>query len=198
MPVETRYFRSDQHTVNGLTANALLTSQSGTAGQTSAFLDRNCFGIRVWIRHQDGTEEEVTPGSAVAVRCASRSSGIYSATWNCPQRTLQPTDAIVIRVYQDSTVPPTYQIGEWVTEQLNTTILNSATWTVYYYVEYRYSYTTRHLPDCSYVIIEYHRWYFAYDTSTYNSRIENFTYGIAPPAPPVKRFIGDALAHVVV
>jgi len=194
MPVETRYFRSDQHTVNGLTANALLTSQSGTAGETTATLNQDYFGIRVWIRHQDGSETEVTSGNAVAVIHAGPSSGIYSATWNCPQRTLQPTDAIVVRVYQGAVVPPSNQIGEWITEQLNTTILNSATWTVFYYIGYAYS--SRHLIDCDYAITE--RWRFAYDTSTYNSRIENFTYGIAPPPPPVKRFIGDALAHVVV
>jgi hypothetical protein len=58
-------------------------------------------------------------------------------------------------------------LDTWQTEQLSTTVLNSATWTVYYYAQ------------LSIVSGSPKKWtpMFIFDTSTYDSRIEGFKYG---------------------
>lgn len=68
----TMYFRgtSSIHTVNGLTAYGLLSSQASTNDGRLAYSSAsNVFqvGIRVWVRHSDGSESEVTSGSPVAI-----------------------------------------------------------------------------------------------------------------------------------
>jgi hypothetical protein len=195
MPVETRYFRSDSQTVNGLTANKLLTSQSGAAGYVTS---DQFIGIRVWRRLADGTEIEITGGTAVAIADTDTADGIYSATWNCPETQLNPTDVIVVRVYSGGASPPTTLRGTWITEQLGALKLDASTWTVYYYSDYTHTKRTRHLPDCSSEQLELELWTFRFDTATYNSCIEGFAWSPAPPPVGVPRYIGDSLAGAVI
>jgi len=68
---ETFYFRSDTTTVNGLSANKLLTSQSGTAGYNTrtdtdpeGAITREYWGIRVFKRSSSGVETEITNSQA--------------------------------------------------------------------------------------------------------------------------------------
>ena len=163
--------RSDSQTVNGLSAYKLGTSQTGTAGSVKIMdlipVTTIYLGIRVWIRSASGSETEVTSGSAVAIAYSS-GTALISATWSCPSKTLASTDCIVIRVYAGSSSPPTNLEAVFVTEQLGAQSLDSATWTVYYYL-YR---TAQGGGNYAY----YYRW----DTSTYNSRITSFTWTGSP------------------
>ena len=103
---ETRYMRSDQHTINGLTAYKLDITQTSSnvfVGQNYVGDDfeSGSWGIRVWKRTTSGAETEVTSGAPQAqVSRVSKSSGIQSATWVCPQTTLNLIpDSTVVRVY---------------------------------------------------------------------------------------------------
>lgn len=138
-PTEVRYMRGDLWTINGLYGFKLQTVQSATgqlvlvsySGDVTGY-----WGSRVWKRASNGTETEITSGDAVAV--VSRNSdgaGLQSATWNCPETSLASTDAIVVRVYMDTSNPPATLRREFVTEQLGASKLDAETWTFYYYTE---------------------------------------------------------------
>jgi len=163
--VNNRFMRGDQQTVNGLTAYKLATAQSSTAqSYSTSYMGSQTvyWGIRVWLRHADGSENEVTSGTPVAqVSRSSNGYGIQSSTWVCPFRLLASTDAIVVRVY--IMVGPYPASTSFVTEQLGALCLYPSTWTVYYYTKRtsnQYSTTG----------------YFYWGTQTYNSRIENLQY----------------------
>lgn len=190
MTVETRYFRSDIDTVNGLTTEKLRITQSGTSGykertinDPEVSIQRVYFGIRVWKRSSAGAETEITVGTPVAsVYRNSAGQGIQSSTWNCPQTVLSSTDNVVIRLYYGTMEEGTVfwfspAIGTWHTEQLNATVLNTATWTVYYYTWLQIVGGTPKTWT----------WRFYFDTATYNSHISNVTYGESPaPSANVK------------
>jgi len=166
--VSARYMRSDTHTINGLQAYKLNTSQ------TASYLETNVtetesntvyWGIRVWKRNSAGTETEVTSGTPVAQVSRSTSGyGIQSATWNCPNTTLASTDSIVVRVYCMNS-------GNWIlqatftTKRLNAQTADPATWHVYYWTKRNY------ISGGLGKTIGYFRW----GTPTYNSRTEDFT-----------------------
>ena len=164
---ETRYMRSSEHTVNGLTTYHL------DITQTSSYLEKNSsingqkpctWGIRVWKRDSDGIETEITNGSKVAtVSRSENGQGMQNNTWNCPQTSLTSTDAIVIRVYVSFAGGGDNLLGEIVTEQLNASQLESATWTVYYWTRRDWN------PPFTNA-------YWRFGDPTHNSRIENFNY----------------------
>jgi hypothetical protein len=172
--------RSDQQTVNGLTAYKLGTSQTTIeiSVEISTTLAATCYaGIRVFVRHADGSETELTAGTPVAqVSRTASGSGIQSNTWNCPQTVLQSTDAIVVRVYLKSGTGAWNEVAVFITEQLNAQSLDAMKWTVYYYTS-KY----RDVEGAWY-------WAFYFGTSTYNSRIENFGWA---PAGILVRIIAD-------
>jgi len=169
MVSETRYFRSDSATVNGLNCRKLLTARSGTAGElTINVYEGNVtvtqyLGIRVWVRTVDGVETEVDPVAVKAIGSRGTSGLTAAATYTPTQTVLNATDSIVVRVYTDDFSPPTTYRGVWQTEQLNETQLDALEWSVYYYVRKSYSggITT---------------YRFSFDTATYNSRIDNFSH----------------------
>lgn len=169
--VETRYF---------VTSNGLALSQTGGEGDSVMRTytgDLTCYvGIRVWRLLANATEIEITSGTPVAIVTWSTSDSSWhteSATWNCSETTLLLTDKIKTRVYQKGGT------GSWVTdstkekyqtEALSTTILNLATWTVYYSV-FRQKISTKTY------------WTFGWDASPWlMSRIAGFTYGVASSA----------------
>jgi hypothetical protein len=163
MPVETRYMRGDQHAVNGLTAYILGVSQSDIPKSGLKRAVGTYYGIRVYKRSANGTQTEITPGQAVAIVQSVEESGYLSATWDCPETALTPTDAIVVEVWEGATSPPSTAIeATFITEQLGASKLDAATWTVYYYIYYYGR------PPVGV--------YFYWGTPTYNSRIENFTW----------------------
>jgi hypothetical protein len=150
--------------------------QLGTAQTTSyrkndLFVDGLTIGIRVWGIKSDETEEEITAGSSVATVTGPSATVTLSATWNCPS-TVQYV-AFFIIVYR-GTVPMQdldpasgglYFI--FMTEDLNAP-LQAATWTVYYAFYY-----DAFLDQT----------FFCFGTTTYNSRIANFTWGVPVAAP---------------
>jgi len=194
MVSETRWFRNEQATVNGLTTYLLALSKitNGTYAivrTDSPFLpESTSIGIRVWVRHSDGTETEVTAGSPVAISSLPTGSSITttSSTWNCPQTSLAETDSIVVRVYGN--VPTWKLIEEFTTEVLNAVSLDSATWTVYY----TWSTPYRQVAPFRY------RWgiNFYWD-GDYESRIENFSWSTAVVVTPLRIIIGDSIASVI-
>jgi PKD repeat protein len=154
---KTLWFREDNHTVNGLTANKLNQTSSENA-ETGYIACANLvypivayWGIRVWIRSSSGTETEVTSGTPVAqVSRLNDGEGIQSGTWSCPAKSMSLTDAIVVRVYgeipmngigwtlfQEVGIENDYSI--FITDQLTSTGLIASIWTIHYYTAY-YSY----------------------------------------------------------
>jgi len=170
MPVETRYMRSDLQTVNGLTACILGLTQSAQEAQTSAYCSGipTYTGVRAWIYIRDANGNETLLGSC-EVRRTGDGEGLQSVEWSCPQKSLNPTDAIVVRAvaFAGGTESP---VHPFITEQLGTTILNAVTWTFWLWNQRYYDSKL----DQTYS-------YFRYGIIDYNSRIENFTYGEAPP-----------------
>jgi hypothetical protein len=184
LTVETRYFRSDTQTVNGLTAYKLLPTNTTLYTEKGVARYYAYVGIRVWKRSAAGVETEITGGKAVAIVAYGTTYAVRSATWSCPSTPLASTDAIVVRVYDcDSDGTVGALIAEFTTEQLGAKSLDASTWTVYYWL--------------CYVIVEYVEYVqFRFGDSTYNSRIENFAWTPAPVGVP--RYIGDSLAGAVV
>jgi hypothetical protein len=186
MPIETRYMRSDQHTVNGLLAYKLGTSQSATLLSVLINVyDRNVyvtqyFGIKVWKRDVNGVETLIADIGAIA---SASSSGLISGTINIPLISLNSTDAIVVEVYADDFSPPTTLRATFITEQLGAQSLNASTWTVYYYLYRAYAAATQQTS-----------YFFRFGTSTYNSHIENFAWTPVPVA--VKKPIMNGLVYV--
>ena len=168
-----RYMRGDTHTVNNLTAYQLATDQSDVAKSSSnGYMGWSTvsWGIRVWVRHANGTETELTSGTSVAI--VSRSldgEGLQSNTWTCPETQLAVTDAIVVRVYIMVGPYPESGSRSFVTEQLGATKLEQATWTVYYYTK---RVSTHGGPYCPPTTTGYFYW----GTTTYNSHIQNIQY----------------------
>jgi hypothetical protein len=178
MPVETRYFRGDTHTVNGLTAYILGTTQSDTPKSVSHQIegwgyDNGQAGIQVWKRNAAGVETEITGGTPVAIVTKAPDAGaIVSATWACPSTSLASTDAIVVRVYIKLEGETTWTLAAtFITEQLGAQSLDAATWTVYYYIRVVYD------PSSDSTAVNFY-----WGTATYNSRIANFTWTPAPVA----------------
>lgn len=167
--ISPRYMRGDLHSVNGLEAYKLDTTQSNIykVSTVTAYQHNTVYwGIRVWKRSTEGVETEITSGTPVAqVNRSVDGQGIQTATWNCPNINFSSTDSIVIRVYCNNG-------GSWIlqatftTDQLGAESLDAGTWTVYYWTKRMYAFLSGRQTT-----IGYFRW----RTTTYNSRIENFT-----------------------
>jgi len=198
-PSETRWYRNEQHTVNGLTAYKLALETIGVQGSggkvITSYLLPQCaqVGIRVWRRLEDGTEEEITNGSPVASCFAPMgvSKVTYSASWTCPTTTLNLTDAIVVRVYGNLGTGFSL-LKAFITEQLNASQLNNATWTVYYTLSTPYSYNPR--------LGTYRAGVYFYFDGTNQSRIENFTYTVGITTHKIGRLATNILIrpHAIV
>jgi hypothetical protein len=186
MPVEIRYFKNADVTVNGLSAYALATDLAGTVTSTYKYIATYYAGatvaIDVAVRHADGTETGIISKGAQVTVAQGDSYVLKSATVNAPQTSLASTDSVVVRVYcQLGTT--WYLIGSSVftTEQLGASSLDAATWTVYYYLS-----MSGTVGKNTYV-------YFIWDGS-YQSRIEGFAWSAVPVT--VKKPIMDGLVYV--
>lgn len=119
-------------------------------------------GIRVWRRTSTGVENEITPERPVALVYMSdvtESRELWN-TWTAPEYALNPTDRIVVRVYDSFN----NTLATFVTEELGASKLDAeTTWTVYYYFE-------RFFDGEDYYI------YWCWGANTCNSRIEGFSY----------------------
>ena len=160
--VETRYCTSTSETYKGITVKKLLTTNTASDLAASIAYGRR-FGVRVWKTNTSETETEITSGTPVATVIHAGTSdddGEYSATWACPETVLASTDRILVRVYSSKVPVTSWQlIQSFITEALGASKLNSATWTVYYYL---------YLSGTAVL--------FRYGSSTYPSRITNFVW----------------------
>jgi hypothetical protein len=161
-----RYFRGDQQTINGLLAYILGTSQSSTLQVASGMASGRLavvWSSDVVVRHADGSE--TTIGTKIAqVSRATNTEGIQSASWTCLLTNVVPTDAVVIKVYDKYGAAGAWNLrATFITEQLGASQLDNVAWTFYYY--------TYRLYDGSDTYGD-----FMWGTSTYNSRMENFTW----------------------
>lgn len=166
-----RYMRSDTKSVNGLNAyllNATETTSYQDAGNANS--GRNAYwGIRAWIRHANGVEQEITldgqTGTPKAVVARGSGSGMLSATTSVSQSVLQTTDSLVVRVYFRTSGSSWGEVAAFTTEQLGSTTLTGCSWTVYYYTWAQYykegGYTAGH---------------FYWGSPARNSRIQNLQY----------------------
>jgi len=156
--------RSDTHTINGLLEGA---------SDTDFYI-----GIRVYIRHVDESETEITDGTSVAIaHIGSGVDGIYtiSASWDCPETALASTDAIKVDVRclcgvaWDEEVAVT--IATFITEQLVATQLDANEWTVYYRIR-RDHYTIGSPP----FQLDFYDYYFRFGIDGDDSYITGFKW----------------------
>lgn len=170
-PIESRYMRNDQWTVNGLTAYKLwITQSSGNPliierydDSYSAVDSKWCIDV---VKRTSGSSETVIGSKVAVVTRTSLGFGMQSATWDCPQTALSVTDSIVIKVYQKWSFESSYSLlRTFTTEQLGSSQLDAYTWTVYYW-------TAWSDDGMEYVAV------FEHGISTFNSRIEGFKYTV--------------------
>lgn len=168
-----RYMRTDTHTVNGLTAYKLGVTRSASSLFYTKTADGSLtvyWGVRAWVRHSNGVEQEISldgqTGTPKAVVSRSTTGGgMQSNTVNVAQTTLQSTDSLVVRVYMKLGSGSWNLCATFTTEQLQATKINSATWTVYYHTDRFWSSSTNRTTGKFY-----------WGTATYNSRIQNLRY----------------------
>ncbi|MFX0173733.1 MAG: archaellin/type IV pilin N-terminal domain-containing protein [Candidatus Hodarchaeota archaeon] len=167
---EVRYMRNQDSTTPGYMELGIAQTTNGQEiqeVQTGLYRPSVTWGIRVFIRHSNGTETEITPGSWVNTVTKSTEIGNIqsSNTWQVPETDLDPTDAIVIRVYVEIQGYSRRELVAFKTEELGAIKLKSSYWTVYYWtrIDYQqFGFRTRS--------------YFGFGDSTYNSHITNIQY----------------------
>ena len=185
---ESRYHRSDMHTVNGLNAYKLGTTNSASKSYIESHkelvLYYGCpymslpvyYNSDIYIRHSNGAQTLL--GSSIA-QTARQSiiaeEGYQSNTWSCPKTSLSPTDAIrvtenvVVRSYSETTTTRNF-----ITEQLDSVMLEATTWTFNRYTWYN---TFCISPGDTFSGTRGRTYY---GSSSYNTRIEGFSYTPAP------------------
>ena len=175
---ETRYFRSDTATVNGLTTEILGTSNSATFGNRTLLINdaeasatRYYWGHRTYYRTSGGVETEITSGVSNLFYRSSIGVGWQNVNWSCPQTSISSTDSIVVKVYASLwSSAEGYAwtlLDTWQTGQLGTTIINANPWN---FTVWTYLAITTGPPK---------KWTGAiyFGNSTYDSRILGFKYG---------------------
>lgn len=162
--IETRYYRADEHTVNGLQTHNLGTTQTSTPSMlyslTNYYETDGVYSSDVKIRHNDETETLIASAVAETTRTTD-GEGYQSATWSCPETSLSPDDAILIGENWNAT-----DYGaEIITEQLGASKLTANSWTFT-----RYTFRNYDSGNDRTTTRVYH------GDSTYNTRIEDFAY----------------------
>ena len=168
--VETRYYRAESWTVNGLNTNKLLPAKGTTSTNTALIGTGNVtvtWGSRVFIRHADSSETELTSGVPVAEVSRSSAGGpsIQSATWTCPNYSLALTDALIVRVYMKHGTGSYVLAITCISEQLNGSNIYSTTWNFDYYTQWQYV-----------TVPNFTRGYIYYGGATYSSGANNFRW----------------------
>jgi len=164
-----RYMRSDTQTINGLGAYVLNIPESTSSASVTQVGSGTGYswGIRAFVRHSNGSEQEISlngqTGTPQAV--VTGGSGLDSATVSVSQTGLQQTDSLVIRVYAEVGTSGWTLEATFTTEQLQATTLQATTWTMYYYITGTYN---RGLKATSST--------FYWGTTTYESRIQNLQH----------------------
>jgi hypothetical protein len=165
MPTETRYFTSTTTTVNGLSGYSLGKTQSTTSKYISASVSGYVSSADFYVR-----VGKVSPGNIQTIildwtlhsTVLEGSLGYFSTNLTIPTANLSSSDAIFVDV--KIVIGSASTTGTWVTEVLNATQV-SETWTFTLYLYCLYY-------DEGNTTIA--RFYFG--STTYNSRILNFTW----------------------
>jgi hypothetical protein len=162
-----RYMRGDTQTINGLNAYSLNIpeSTSSTSVTQSGLESAPSWGIRVFVRHSDGTETEVVlDGQTGTPKAVVSGSDMQSANTSVSQTTLQSTDSLVVRVYIWLGADNGWSLcASFTTEQLQASTLQATTWTVFYSVHTTFNRLSGYTGTF-------------YWGNTYNSRIQNLQY----------------------
>jgi len=175
---EERWMRSDQDTVNGLTTYKWGTSaSSSTVEVNTGELEEPgyCYyKVKIYKRSKTGVETLICEGAQVNYSTGTGNTTTIYSTLNIPETSLEDTDAIVVKVYADTTInPPTTLRATFISEVLDANKLPAHTVTVYYRVRRaRYD-----MGGGEYDYLFYYR----FGTSTDNSRITNFQYQVSDP-----------------
>ncbi|MBU4144229.1 MAG: right-handed parallel beta-helix repeat-containing protein [Candidatus Thermoplasmatota archaeon] len=93
------------------------------------------WGMRVWTKTAAEVETELTSGSADAIVYRDiDGEGMQVGTWTPPLTALDPTDSVVVRIYQgrDEAFPTTL-VGTFTSQPINATQLINTTWNVNYF-----------------------------------------------------------------
>ena len=171
MIIETRYMRSDQHTINKQYLNYKLLPTPTSIGEASMQVELGDYslqwGVRVFKVSEAGVRTEITTGVSAIVERTVNGYGMQFANFLCPGTELSSKDAIKVDVYvKFGTLDWAATGGRFITTQLPPLFLHSVTWTVWYFTE---------------------RWTaggFTWATFAWgnvgleNARIENFTYTV--------------------
>jgi len=163
---ENYYLQKDFHTINGLEARKLL-PQAGTSVDVVAYEkngNNECWiGFRAWIRHEDESETELTDGDVCAVHKVSLST-IHElvAPHLITQTLIEPTDALVIKVYARQTDDPDWtELDTWISNQLPDRIgFATSNWNFHYFVQRTYTMETNKT-----------KLFFYFGNATYSSRV---------------------------
>jgi len=143
--------------------------QTTTAASNDLYVDDLTIGIRVWRVNADESETEISAGSVVATVTGPSETTTLSATWTPPPDNLNDVVGVIVGVYRDNGIMKTTEFTAgglpllFITEDLNSFLTPNVQWTVYY--AFFWSKVAEET-------------YYRFGSSTYNSRIENFTWGI--------------------
>lgn len=168
---DVRFLRSDQHTINGLTACKLDTPNSIDTLSTSA-LSYGYIGLRMFKRSSDGTETEIgTPNVCKAIAALSTTLVEVYASWSVPETVFSATDALVVKVYTcNASGTPYTLLATYISPQIGENMTLSGTITAFYWA-YDVLVETDYYTN------------FYWGGSNRNSRIEGFRW--TPYVPPV-------------
>lgn len=170
MAVETLYHRNTSHLINTLTARQLINIQGATYVSVAATNTPNTviFTSDVFVRSVGGTEVQIGSVVAQIELSATDTGSLRSATFNAPETELVSTDAVRVNERITNTSFTNLRTPEsFITIQLNSALLNAVTWTFYRFTE--------HIIDPS----EGNITALHFGSTSFNTRIENFTYGAA-------------------
>jgi len=171
-PVETRYMRSDTFSWD-LTYYAFNTTNSASHVTDSATWQTVGAGhgyLRslIYVKYQDNTTALIATSAGFEVTSSTPTE--YSETVNIPGTALNTTDRIMVTVQYSPDGSTWTNMGySFLTEQLGATLLNSATWTIYYWADFTSIYNP-FLRRYNNELVFYH------GDSDYPSRIEGFSY----------------------
>lgn len=187
---QTYYYRSDQHTINGVSAYQLQPSNTNSALiYTYPYGCGFMFGcpatyFRTDIYRRLNTGVDVMIGSDVAQVGRSSSPGGSSqgeqrADWNAPETNLLPSDTIKIVEKIVSYANTVIAQREFIMPVLNASKIDAGNWTFY---RYTFSYSPMCSPAGPRFYCEAGE---TYGSSAFNTRIENVSFTpYQPPAPP--------------
>jgi hypothetical protein len=161
------------------------TTQTTVAAGNDTYVDGLTVGIRVFGIKTDESEEEIGTAETLKATVTGPSATVtLSATWNCPATANYIAFLVIVYRISASDFMRTAALDAgglplaFMTEDLNSA-LASATWTVYYAFYYNAALDQT---------------FFRFGTTTYNSRIVNFTWGILPTV--VKKPLMDGFVYV--